>query len=113
MIKAVILDLDDTLCLTEEACFKLENETLEAMGRLPMSRKLHLATWGKPLFEVISVRSPGVDVDLFRNAYIPRIKRAIKDGRLDSISPQNFEAIDKLLEMDKSALQLVGNVFCY
>lgn len=26
MIKLVIIDIDDTLCLTERACFSLENE---------------------------------------------------------------------------------------
>ncbi|GEM_PF-2707710 len=33
MIKAVAIDFDDTLCLTEEATFKLENATLVRMGR--------------------------------------------------------------------------------
>jgi beta-phosphoglucomutase-like phosphatase (HAD superfamily) len=51
MIKAVILDLDDTVCLTEEACWNLENETLAAIGRAPIPRELHKATWGKKMFE--------------------------------------------------------------
>ncbi|MGB4759594.1 MAG: hypothetical protein WBP26_06080 [Candidatus Saccharimonadales bacterium] len=65
MIKAVIIDFDDTLCLTEEACFNLENETLQRMGRKPMSRDIHKNTWGQPLYDAIRLRSPGVDADKF------------------------------------------------
>jgi phosphoglycolate phosphatase len=32
MIKAVIIDVDDTLCLTESICFELENDVLKQMG---------------------------------------------------------------------------------
>ena len=46
-IRAVIVDVDDALCLTEEASFHLENEVLVQMGRPPMPRALHLATWGE------------------------------------------------------------------
>ena len=69
MIEAVIVDFDDTLCLTEAACFEMENETLAAMGREPMSRDVHINTWGQPLFDAISVRSPGIDVEKFKAAY--------------------------------------------
>ena len=48
MIEALIIDVDDTLCLTEAACFDMENETLMAMGRAPMSREVHINTWGQP-----------------------------------------------------------------
>lgn len=108
MIKAVILDLDDTLCLTEEVCFGLENQTLEAIGRPPMLRELHLATWGKPLFEIMPVRSPGIDMQAFRKAYVPLIKKAIASGTLDNISQENLEAVDRLLDMEKSVLVLTS-----
>lgn len=68
MIEAVVIDLDDTLCLTEAACFEMENEVLERMGRLPMPREVHLETWGRPLFEAISDRAPGIDVEAFKTA---------------------------------------------
>lgn len=41
MIQAVVIDVDDTLCLTEAACFDLENEVLKRMGREPMPRAIH------------------------------------------------------------------------
>lgn len=68
MIRAVVIDFDDTLCLTEEACFDLENEVLRRIGRKPQTRSIHKSTWGRPLFEAIKVRSPGVDVEEFRRA---------------------------------------------
>lgn len=97
MIKAVVLDLDDTLCLTEEACYALENKTLVAMGRSAMSREVHLRTWGKPLFQVITERSPGIDVAAFRVAYTPFIKEAIASGDLDKIPDENLEVVDNLV----------------
>lgn len=97
MIKAVILDLDDTTFMTEAACFDLENDTLIAMGRKPMSRELHLATWGKPLFDAIKVRSPGVDVSQFRKAYDPVLEDYVRSGRLDAISDTTLSAIDDML----------------
>lgn len=50
-IEAVVIDVDDTLCLTEAACFDLENETIQRMGRQPMERNVHLSTWGQPVFK--------------------------------------------------------------
>ena len=69
MIKAVILNLDDTFYLTEQATFDMENEALVSMGRSPMKREAHRANWGKPLFEAILERSPDIDVEAFRVAY--------------------------------------------
>ena len=68
MIKAVALDIDDTACLTEAARFELENSVLAQMGLAPMSREVHVQTWGRPLFEAIMDRSPGIDVDAFKEA---------------------------------------------
>lgn len=108
MIRAVILDLDDTLCLTEAVCYLLENKALMAMGRNPMPRELHLKTWGKPLFEIMPVRSPGINVEEFRKVYTPFIKAAIKSGDLDSISQANLEAIDLLLAQNIKIMVLTS-----
>jgi len=51
VIKAVVIDLDDTLCLTEEACFDMENEVLVKMGLKPMSRDIHIHL-GKPFLKL-------------------------------------------------------------
>ncbi len=98
MIKAVIIDLDDTLCLTEQASFEMENETLRQMGRPPMSRQIHQQTWGKPLFEIITARSPGVNVETFKKIYTDVIEEFVQDGRLDGMVPENLQALDVLAE---------------
>ena len=107
-IKAVVIDVDDTLCLTEAACFELENEVLVNMGRPPMSRQVHLETWGKPLFDIISTRSPGIDVEEFKAAYHPVIAEYIKSERLDTIPEENYEALDTLIERGKSIMVLTS-----
>lgn len=96
MIKAVIIDFDDTLCLTEQACFELENEVFRLMGRPAQSRDVHRKTWGQPLYEVISVRSPGIDVAVFRQIFEEQIPAWVQDGRLDAVNPNNFDALDEL-----------------
>jgi phosphoglycolate phosphatase len=102
MIKAVILDLDDTLSLTEATCFELENAALKTIRRAPMPRQVHLKTWGQPLFEAISERSPGVDVAAFKLAYQPVIEHYIEVGRLDAIPQQNIQALDELIASGKA-----------
>ena len=108
MIKGVILDFDDFTVMTEEPCFALENDVLQRMGREPMTRELHIATWGRPLFEAIMDRSPGVDVDEFRAIYEPLAQEYTADGRLDKISPENLAAIDELRGLGKGVLILTS-----
>jgi phosphoglycolate phosphatase len=108
MIEAVIIDVDDTLCLTEAACFDLENEALQRMGRAPMERTVHLGTWGQPLFDAIRTRSPGIDVEQFKVAYHPVIDEFITDGRLDSIPEANYEALDHLIALGKKLMLLTS-----
>jgi HAD superfamily hydrolase (TIGR01549 family) len=102
VIKAVIIDLDDTLCLTEAACFDMENEVLVKMGLQPMSRDIHVSSWGKPLFEAIQIRSPGLNLDMFKQIYAPTIKEYTNSGKLDSIPPENLKALDELIDMNKT-----------
>lgn len=108
MIQALIIDVDDTLCLTEVACFAMENETLINMGRDPMSREVHLSTWGQPLFDAIKKRSPGIDADAFTRAFEPVIAEYIRDGKLDTIPDANYEALDKLIAMGKQLMVLTS-----
>lgn len=108
MIEAVVIDFDDTLCLTEAACFEMENETLVKMGRPAMEREVHIKTWGQPLFDAISVRSPGIDVEAFKAAYHPVIADYIKNGKLDAIPEANYLALDKLIAMGKALFVLTS-----
>lgn len=108
MIKAVILDFDDTLCLTEEICFQLENDVLKEMGRPKMNRKVHLETWGHQLSEVISERSKGVNANEFFKIYPKVLKRYISDGLLDAIPEENLDTLRKL-ERDGKHLAILTN----
>jgi len=101
VIKAVVIDLDDTLCLTEAACFDMENEVLVKMGLQPMSHDIHVSTWGKPLLEAIQLRSPRLDLDKFKQIYTPTIKKYTTSGKLDSIPDKNLNTLDELIEMNK------------
>lgn len=77
----------------------MENETLKRMGRATMSREVHLQTWGRPLFSAILDRSPGIDLQEFRDAYTPIIGEFTEQGKLDVIPEPNLRALDKLAEM--------------
>lgn len=108
MIRAVVLDLDDTLCMTEAISFEMENEALAQLGREPMPREVHLSTWGMPVYDAIAVRSPGADVEKFKELLPPIIARSTEEGRLDAISPENLEALDQLVVMGKQLIILTS-----
>lgn len=108
MIEAVILDFDDTLCLSEEACFNLENEILCQMGRSPMPRDIHQSTWGQPLYNVISLRSPGVDADEFW-ARMPSIhEEFIRGGHIDVVTDENLRTLDRVAALGKKLMVLTS-----
>lgn len=101
MIKAVVIDFDDTLCLTEAACFELENAVLELMDCQPQTREIHKQTWGQPLFEIITTRSPGVNVVQFRELMQEMLPLWVSEGKIDTITRANIETLDKLLQEGK------------
>ncbi|MEU8821291.1 HAD hydrolase-like protein [Actinoplanes sp. NPDC048796] len=108
MIEAVIVDVDDTLCLTEAASFELENEVLARLGRPPMARAVHLATWGETLLDAMPHRSPGVDLERFAELFPVLHQRYLAEGRLDVIPPENLAALDRLVERGRTVMMLTS-----
>jgi phosphoglycolate phosphatase len=102
-IKAVGFDLDDTLVATEEFGFNLENEALAMIGRQTMDRKIHQETWGQHLYEAILERSPGVDVEKFREAFNASFKKHLKVREIDVLAEKTRKA---LIELGKRAYYL-------
>jgi HAD superfamily hydrolase (TIGR01662 family) len=96
MFKAVLIDIDDTLCLTEEACFNLENEVAVSMGFSPMTRAIHQKNWGKALEFAILERIPGIDADEFMKRVEQAIANKVYSGALDTISEENLHALEIL-----------------
>ncbi|GAA2693163.1 HAD family hydrolase [Actinoplanes palleronii] len=108
MIRAVIIDVDDTLCLTEAASFDLENEVLAELGRPPMSRTVHLSTWGEKLLDAMQHRSPGLDLDRFAALFPVFHQRYLAEGKLDVIPPENLGALDELVADGRTVLLLTS-----
>jgi phosphoglycolate phosphatase len=104
MIKLALFDFDDTLCMTEEACFHLENEAAATLGFGPMTRELHQSNWGHPLSDAVHIRFPGIDAEAFFMAVKSLAPKYLADGKLDVISHENIQAIHDL----KSAGMKVG-----
>ncbi|GAA3776547.1 hypothetical protein GCM10022225_75630 [Plantactinospora mayteni] len=108
MIRAVIVDVDDTLCLTQAAAFALENEVLAQMGRPTMPRALHLATWGEPLLDAMPKRSPGLDLARFAALHQRALRQHVADGRLDVIPPENLRALDEFVLAGRAVFLLTS-----
>jgi phosphoglycolate phosphatase len=108
VIRAVIVDVDDTLCLTEAASFELENEVLARMGRPPMSRAVHLSTWGEVLLDAMPHRSPGLDLRRFAELFPAVHREFLAAGRLDVVPPENLEALDELVSNGRTVLLLTS-----
>ncbi|MEI6238667.1 MAG: HAD-IA family hydrolase [bacterium] len=111
MIKLAILDFDDTLCLTEEACFYIENQIAVEMGHSPMSRDVHKKNWGKPLDVAIQERIPGVDQKEFMNRIGKAIEMNVKNGKMDSIPTHNYKALDLVKKSGKRLAVLTSRTF--
>ena len=96
MIKLILVDFDDTLCLSEEACFHLENEIAEKLNCKPMTRSAHQANWGKPLKDAIVERIPGIDADAFMNLFAETSRKHILNGEFDHVSDVNLNVLREL-----------------
>jgi phosphoglycolate phosphatase len=110
MLKAVLVDFDDTLCPTEAAGFAFENEVLRIMRRPPQTRSVHRETWGQSLFEAIKVRSPGVDAEEFGILVRELLPRWVADGKFDCIPDANLEVLDELKRAGKSIYIVTSRV---
>jgi len=101
VIKLVIIDFDDTLSLTEEACFHLENHIATKMGFSPMKRETHLRNWGKPIKEAIKERFPKIDVDTFMENLEETLPQFVKRNEIDIINDLNLNVLDKLRTLNR------------
>lgn len=99
--KLVAIDFDDTLCMTEAACFEIENHIADRMGFKPMSRDAHKANWGKPVKEAIVERIPGIDADEFMRLHREVLPLFVAEGKMDAISPENLRALQRLKDAGK------------
>jgi HAD superfamily hydrolase (TIGR01549 family) len=95
-VTVVALDFDDTLCMTQKACFRLENMAAQAIGAPPMSEATHLATWGKPMTQVLQARFPGVDEQAFMRSYEICLRQASQEGWYDAIPQKNYQTLSEL-----------------
>ena len=84
------------------------NDVLARMGRPPMSRAVHQATWGEVLLDAMPRRSPGVDLHRFAELFPAAHQQYLADGRLDVIPPENLAALDKLVLAGRTVLLLTS-----
>lgn len=111
MIKLVIIDFDDTLSLTEEACFEIENHIAEKLGFPPMTRKTHQKNWGKPVKEAILERIPGINSKAFMKVLAEILPRFVQKGKIDAISDDNIHTLKKLKNNGKHLAILTSRSF--
>ena len=107
----MLLDFDDTLCLSEEFCFHFENEVAGTMGFKPMNRKIHKTTWGQHLEESIQDRIPGIDAKEFMKRFEKLAPQAITEGRLDFVPKRNLEVLKKIKEDGKKIVIITSRSF--
>ena len=112
MIKLVIVDFDDTLCLTEEPTYQMESRIGLEMGLPLMDRDIHKQTFGKPIEEIIPIRIPGIDVPEFLKRLEQAIPEYIEKGILDNVLDKNLKTLLNLKSKGKLIGMLTGrNLF--
>lgn len=108
MIKLVVVDFDDTLCLTEEACYQMESRIGLEMGMPLMNREIHKKTFGKPIDEVITERIPGINVSEFMRRLETMYPIYIEKGILDNVNDHNIKTLLNLKAKGKIIGMLTG-----
>jgi phosphoglycolate phosphatase-like HAD superfamily hydrolase len=101
MIKLVIIDFDDTLSLTEEAFFHIENHIAREMGCAAMTRNAHQKNWGVPIQKAIVERIPGINPDVFLQKLGESLPEFAASGKVDGITDINIETLKKLKNKEK------------
>ncbi len=102
VIKVVAIDFDDTLCLTEDACFRVENFVASQLGFPPQSREVHLNTWGQPVEQASIIRFPGINPREFKILLDKIFPEFIERGELDQVSEVNYQVLDRIKALGKS-----------
>jgi HAD superfamily hydrolase (TIGR01549 family) len=101
MIKLVIIDFDDTISLTEEAFFGIENHIAKEMGFIPMTRAAHQKNWGVPIKKAIVERIPGINPNLFLENLGEALPGFVALGKVDAISNENIGTLETLKKCGK------------
>lgn len=107
-IKAVLIDFDDTLCMSEAACFDLENETLRRMYRPAQKRDVHKQTWGVALGTAMQLRSPGLDLQEFWQIFPIVHEEFVRAGLVDVIPEANLQVLAELRKQNLSVMILTS-----
>ncbi len=98
MIKAVILDIDDTLCMTKDFCYMIENSVAVSMGHSPISKEVYNETWGQPLDDAAPVRIPGVDIEEFLKKVREFDEELMRKDEFIKIPEKNLDTLDNIIK---------------
>jgi len=112
MIKLILVDFDDTLCLSEEACFHVENEIASKLGHAPMTREAHQSNWGKPLKDAIVERIPDIDAEAFMKLFPEISQKHILEGTFDNVSKENLDILRQLKTKGYKVVILTSRQHC-
>jgi phosphoglycolate phosphatase len=101
MIKAVLLDLDETLFLTQGVAFYIENEALRNIGAKQVGPEKHRKLWGGPVLEKLKAYDPTINTAEFNRVWHKVVKKYAASGRLDILTNENRTALLRLKKMRK------------
>lgn len=110
MIKLVVIDFDDCLCQTEEACFHFENAVAGSLGLPPMTREVHRSNWGVPLAQAIPQRIPGVDSEEFMRQFAVLLPQYIANGTFDPITDGTLSTLRQLRRQQRTVCIFTARV---
>ena len=95
-IRAVLIDFDDTIAMTQEVCFHFENQVLADMGLPPMDREVYRRTWGPPVEVAIALRVPGIDLEEYQRRFAARYEDDALGGPMSEVTDENLGVLDAL-----------------
>lgn len=111
MIKLVILDIDDTLTMSENAWFHIENNVAKSLGLPLMDREAYRKRWGTPVREAIAMRAPKEAVEAFMKELIRVTPALVAKGEVDIITKENLKTLDEIKSLGKHLAVLTSREF--
>jgi phosphoglycolate phosphatase len=110
MIKAVILDLDDTLFMSFESAFIVVNMILREMSSKPIAREALAAHWGTPVHKASQLWGMEADPAEFAERFVKHFPIAVADGVFDILTPENLNTLHTLRDKGMRLFVLTSRV---
>lgn len=108
MIKAIILDFDNTLCMTARSNFEMQDKTIRSLNLDPIPFEDYSKTVGDTLQTFIEKYYPVIKFEDFLERYSTIRNETLKKGLIEVVPEENLQVLDVLAKQGKQLMILTS-----